>query len=456
MTWKDVFDRYLDKAPICVMVRATLEWLLSAETLDGLFHTHSEAQYERELLFSSVVDVMGPVVCRTYRSVSIAYQKQEDTFPVSRKSLYNKINGIELNVSRALVRHTADGAAKLVDKLGARQALLPGYRIKVIDGNHLSGTDHRLGVLRDEGAAALPGMTVAVLDPQRRIFDDVVSSEYAYTQETQLLEPIVERIEPKDVLIADRLYCTSDLLFETDARKAFFVVRQHLGHLRWTLKGRRRFRGTTESGRLYEQQMEITHPQTGKTMRLRRITVQLDQPTRDGDEELHILTNLPDDVADAESVAHLYRQRWTVETAFQQLTTELCCELTTLGYPPAALFSFSMAAASYNVFAVILAALRSVHGEETVEANVSSYYLTDELSGTYRGMMIALPPKQWKWCGRLTAVEFAEQLQEWSRAAKLFRYQKHRRGPKTGNTRPSAPGRHLATSRKLEEAKKPP
>ncbi len=58
----------------------------------------------------------------------------------------------------------------------------------------------------------------------------------------------------------------------------------------------------------------------GVTMPLRRIILQLDAPTRDGDVELSILTNLPVGAASAVVIAEVYRKRWTVETLFQSLT----------------------------------------------------------------------------------------------------------------------------------------
>ena len=39
----------------------------------------------------------------------------------------------------------------------------------------------------------------------------------------------------------------------------------------------------------------------------------LDTPTRDGDREIHILTDLPAEAVDAITVAELYRKRWTLE-----------------------------------------------------------------------------------------------------------------------------------------------
>ena len=44
----------------------------------------------------------------------------------------------------------------------------------------------------------------------------------------------------------------------------------------------------------------------------------LDQPTRDGETELHILSNVPAADAKAKTIADLYRKRWTIETAFQE------------------------------------------------------------------------------------------------------------------------------------------
>jgi len=41
----------------------------------------------------------------------------------------------------------------------------------------------------------------------------------------------------------------------------------------------------------------------------RRITVHLYEPTRDGDTEIHLVSNLPKRVA-ATSLANLYRDRW--------------------------------------------------------------------------------------------------------------------------------------------------
>ena len=82
---------------------------------------------------------------------------------------------------------------------------------------------------------------------------------------------------------------------------------------------------------VYEQVIEIDNPETGETISLLRITIELDKPTRDGDTVLHLLTNLPNRVI--LKISDIYRNRWTVETAFQELGQMLNAEIDTLCYP---------------------------------------------------------------------------------------------------------------------------
>jgi hypothetical protein len=81
-----------------------------------------------------------------------------------------------------------------------------------------------------------------------------------------------------------------------------------------------------------------------------------------------------------------------------------------LGYPKAALFGFCLALVAYNVLAVVLAALRGVHGQQTVDEEVSLYYLANEVATTYHGMMIAIPEGEGDIFSRMSAPEMAATL----------------------------------------------
>ena len=140
----------------------------------------------------------------------------------------------------------------------------------------------------------------------------------------------------------------------------------------------------------------------------------LDKPTRDGDAELHILTNLPVRAARAGVVAELYRRRWTIETAFQEMEKTLNGEIKALGYPKAALFSLCVAPMSYNVMSTVKAGAAAAHGVEAAE-KVSGFYLADEVRMSRRGMMRAIPKDEWVEFHDMAPEALGEILLGWAR-----------------------------------------
>lgn len=448
----DVFERFAQEAPVSVMVRATLENALHPQALDQLFEATAQRQYTRTLLFSSVVDLMSLVVCRIRPSIHAAYQKLAPVLGVTRKAVYDKLDGLEPEIGAALVGHTATALGPVITAMGGElPPWLPGYHIRVVDGNHLAGTEHRLKELRTTGAGALPGHALVVLDPQMMLVTDVVPCEDGHAQERSLLDRILALVRPQDLWIEDRNFCTTGFVFGVVRRQACFVVRQHAGNLPWQFVGKRRSCGRIDTGRVFEQTIRVEHEE-GEVLFLRRITVALDRPTRDGETEIHILTNLPAKDARAKAIAALYRKRWTIETAFAELEATLDGEIATLGYPKAALFAFCIALVSYNILSVVKAALRSVHGAKVVTEEVSGYYLADEVAGTYRGMMIAIPEDEWVVFHDLSPERLGRVLQELARQVRLSEYRKHPRGPKKPRPERRIVGQqnHVSTARLLK------
>jgi hypothetical protein len=448
-----VFAPFVQERPICVMARAVLERLLDAQRLDALFAHTAERQYTRELLFSSLVQLMSEVVLGVHPTVHAAYQSHKDTIGVSTTALYNKLDRVEPGVSAALVRDSAALAEPVVKALRASHPRwVPGYQIKVLDGNHLSATQHRLEELRHTWAAPLPGQALVVLDQQRMLITDVFLTEDGHAQERSLITQVLQHVGADDLWIEDRNFCTLGLMFGMARRGAAFVVRQH-GQLQGELRGRPTRKGTTHSGPVYEQPMLVRAPNSGETMWVRRITITLKVPTRDGATELHILSNLPTARATAGHVARLYGKRWSIETAFFEITTTLSCEINTLGYPKAALFTFCLALLAYNAVSLIKAALRSEHGRKKVNDEVSGYYLALEIGRTYDGMMIAIPEPHWALFRELSGQAFANVLRELASSVTLSKYQKHPRGPKKKPPARTAyqNGKHVSTAKLIAQ-----
>src|SRR4051794_12436297 len=116
----DAFQPFLKDAPFCVMARAALEGLFAGERLDELFRVTARKQYTKELLFSQLVELMTAVVLRQQPSVHAAYRRGIGRVTVSDQSVYNKLDGMELAVSAALVGDSAARLAPVLDELHAR------------------------------------------------------------------------------------------------------------------------------------------------------------------------------------------------------------------------------------------------------------------------------------------------------------------------------------------------
>ena len=429
MSRNELIEVFASKSPVCVMVRGILENTLSDERLNGIFDETAVRQYCRELTFATCVNLMTMVVARIRPSVNAAYTSAAAEISVSVTSVYNKLKGIELPVSERLVRDTAANMAAAIDEMGAAvEGPLPGRDCRVLDGNHLAGTEHRIEELRRLGAAALPGQSIPILDPQRRLIEDVILWEDGHSNERVLLGQVLQRVKAKQCWIGDRNFCTIAFLFGIADRKAHFVIRQH-AKLQGELIGRRTKIGRCDTGTVYEQQLRIRDAENVHIVR--RITIVRDKPTQDGATEIHILTNLPTSVS-ALKVAEAYRQRWTIETALQDITTTLRCEINTLGYPDAALFGCSIALLMYNVLSVLQAALRDSQTEtRTIERNVSMYAITDEVSSVWHGMEIAIPAESWtEVYAHLTTRQLVSKLRSVARKANLKKYTTHKWSPK--------------------------
>lgn len=452
MLFDQVFARFVQDSPLSVMVQGTLENIFHPDLINDLFARTAQVQYTRELLFSTVVDTMTLVACGIYPTPHAVYQDHRDWFPVSVTSLYNKLNGVEPQVAAALVRYAATRLGVVIGALGGSlPALLPGYVVKILDGNALAGTDHRLKELRLNSAAALPGKSLVVLDPALMLAVDVFPCEDGHAQERSLLPAVLETVGAGEVWIEDRNFCTTGFLFGLERRRAFFLVREHKG-LPWQAISKLRYAGRGQTGEVWEQTVRL-EDEAGDILFARRVLVQLDQPTRDGETQVVLLTNLWDDQVDALRVAELYRKRWTIEALFWVLTEALACENPGLNYPKAALFGFCVALLAYNVLALVKAALRVVHGGQVIEQTLSLYYVVSCVSRTYGGMMIAIPEEDWVGFRALDAEGLATVLRQLAEQVKLSAYRKHPRGPKKPTPKrhydPKHP--HISTAKVLSQ-----
>ena len=185
------------------------------ERIDDLFAHTAQKQYTRDLLFSSLVQLMSEVVLGVHPTVHAAYQANQETLGVSTTALYNQLDRVETGVSAALVCDSTALAEPVVKALGASPpAGYPATRSRLrlgstlINGNHLSATEHRLKDLRGTWAAPLPGQALVVLDQHRMLMTDVLLNEDGHDQECRMIPEVLELVEADQLWIEDRNFCT--------------------------------------------------------------------------------------------------------------------------------------------------------------------------------------------------------------------------------------------------------
>jgi len=272
-----------------------------------------------------------------------------------------------------------------------------------------------------------------------------------------LLPQVVAMLQADDLIIADRNFCAGQFVRDIREKQASFLIRQHASTLpRKRLIGKRVKVGETETGVVFEQTLEIRYSNKPgqQVIRLRRITLKLHEPTRDGEKEIHLVTNV--EGVDAVRLVELYRRRWTIENAFQELDQALQSEINTLCYPKAALLAFCVAVATYNVLSVLKAAIRVAHRDPALVEELSGYYLSEEIAATYGGMMIAVPADQWTHTfARLDIAELATALVDIARRVDVKRFRKRKRAaqrPQPARTG-GYPDKHVSTARLIAQRK---
>jgi IS4 transposase len=445
------YKRLVQEAPEAVMVRTVLEHALEAQAIDEVFEECREDQYTRTLLFSAIVELMVLVVCRVRRSVNAAFKLQRDKLAVSLKSVYNKLNASDPSVCAGLFAHAADRMRQVIEELNVPQrSLIPGYPTRILDGNQFAATEHRIQELRTISSGPLPGKALVVWDADLGMIADVYCCEDSYTQERRMALEVLDNVEPGELWIADRNFCTAAFLWQIRESQAFFLIRRHAANVRFRPSGRERRIGLTKTGVVYETPIVI-EDDFGGEFAARLVRVELKSPTRDGDKSIELLTNLPAEVT-ALAIADAYRQRWQIETVFFELDRVFNGEIKTLGHPGAAMLAFGMSLIAYNALRVVRTALAAVHGQPAAD-QVSEYYLTELVFTDWRALNIFAAPQDWTdKFGHASPRTIARALKSAAKHVDMHRIKKTTRGPKQPPPKRASNKRkpHVSTHRVLQ------
>jgi len=454
-----VLERFETKTAITVMAHVALMQALSPQWMEEVFEQNSDSQYTRELMFSTVVGLMMLVSLGLSPSVHAAAKRIEEELGVSLRSVYNKINGVETAVVRALVCGSAERFIPVVQTLQPKRKLsVKGFQLRIVDGNHLAATEKRIKVLRGFRGAALPSQTLVVYDPDLELVVDLLPWEDAHTQERVIMQELMDRVMAGQLWIADRNFCCAPILLGLIERGAHFLVREHGANPNPKEESKRRRIGRIETGVVYEQIVSI-EDEDAVVHRLRRIEVHLQEATEDGDMVIRLLTNVPSSRLGAKVLARLYRRRWRIEAMFQRLESVLQSEIKGLGRPLASLFAFGVSILAFNVLSLLMSAVRARHAKTLEESNIelSPYYVANEIRANHAGMMVATDAAAWQRYEQLSTKEFAQTLLRLAGNVNPRSLRSHPRKPKDvpkrGYVSRTEAQRHISTCQVLEAGK---
>jgi IS4 transposase len=204
---------------------------------------------------------------------------QTKHLPVSLAALYEKVNRTEPAILRAQVQGSAQRLEPVLEAWPC-QPSLPGWRVRVLDGNHLPAREKRLAALREHRGAALPGHALVVYEPDLGQVTDLIAIEDGHAQERSAMAPLLECAGPGELWLNDRNFCASTILLGWHQAQASFIVREH-GRNSPALasSGPCVEAARIETGQVREQRIDLKSGLQG----WRRIELQLDQPFEAGD-----------------------------------------------------------------------------------------------------------------------------------------------------------------------------
>ena len=391
-----ILARFEQHAPLSVMMREAMEHALSPEMVDQVFEQHRQRQYSRELLFSTVVELMGLVALGQSPSLHAAARKLPQ-LPVSLTALYDKIRRTQPGVMRALVQEN-----------GRRMAAL--------------SQDKRLGALKGRTGAMWPGYSLVVYDPDLEVVVDLLPSEDAYQHERVTAQALFEPSQTDQLWIADRNFCATTTLAGWEASGSGFLVREHACHPRLSEEGPWQACGRIDSGEVHEQRIATA---CGKHQ-WRRIALHLDAATGSAETTIRLWSNLPQTVP-ATQLAQLYRKRWRIEGMFQRLES-------------------------------VLHSVERAHRERIPTLEVSAYHLAESACSAYAGMMVALPEEVRRSERERTVQAMVERLLSLAQHVRPEQIRISKRGPKVKVEKPYMDSRsaqaHASTARVLRNARR--
>ena len=356
----DDFNReLLARLPLAESVFVLLSHIMDKRSLDRLFEEHRGRCYERELTFSSMVELIRDALLLHKGSGRQSFERaqREDRLDVAVQSVYGKLRRMPLEVSQAMLSHAAQRLEPVIcqKRLTILPPSLAHMKVVVLDGKTIKHVAHRLKLMRRLNAKLLGGQLAVALDLASGLVLGMTASTNGEANEVPLSRTLIEQLRPQlhgrlVLWMADRQYCDLGLPALYTQDQGHFLIRysHNVGFYPDAARPAQELRDA-KVRRVRQEWGWLGGPKDKRRRYVRRITLFLP-----GEDPIIVITDLLDEKTfPATELLDLYLMRWGIERMFQQVTEVFSLRQLIGSTPKATVFQASFCFVLYNLTQVI-------------------------------------------------------------------------------------------------------
>lgn len=349
----------LKRLPRADAVLSLWAHVLDERCLAGIYAQHRGASYEGTLSFSVFVALVADALLQHGGSGRAAFVRARENgdSPVCTEAVYGKLRRIPVSLSIGLLEEATRRLRKIAPQ---NQSLidvpksLRDFTLVAVDGKAIKKCAKRLLVSRGQPGKLLGGRLLVAYLPTEGLAVSFAAAEDGETNDAKLMPALIpqarEAIEGPRLWVLDRQFCDlkQPALLAVDGDH--FVIRYHSKTSFTPDPEHPERHSRDESGRTIVEQWGWLGSARSKNRRFVR-RIRLERPDAD---DVVIITDLLDgDAFPASDLLALYRHRWKIEQAFQQVTEVFELRHLIGSTPRATIFQGAFCLLLYNLLQVL-------------------------------------------------------------------------------------------------------
>ncbi len=370
----------LARMPLAESVMLLWKWVTSPERLKAIWDEHRGRCYERQISFEVMVHLIADALIKHEGSGRKAFELGIETeeLEASLQAAYQKLGRLPIEVSQGFLTSCSSALCEAYPRWAEYRLpkSLRKFRVLVVDGKAIKRAAKRLKPLREIRGGLLGGRALAAVDWCDGLVCGLIAAEYGEANDKRFTGELVEQVrqvksEPI-VWVADSAFCDLTQPAHFASREGdHFLVRYHAGIPFFEDKEKAAESGTDKLGRKYSQSWGwLGSPNNRRRIYVRRIEV-----ARQGKKPLIPITDLLEsDRYPATDLLELYRERWAIESVFQQVTQVFGLKHLIGGTPKASVFQLAFCMIIDNMLQVVRAYIAQGNNVEPQDVSVEKVF----------------------------------------------------------------------------------